>query len=297
VIRSLAPDELSWFLSRYYSFLGHSDPRGLARRVLEHARDLDHEAVRSFIYMDDGSRQVKAGVNLLAPKADEDDQNLYLSNLWFEEQAADLQFLVSRLLSRHHHEAAHVPLYNFSEAHTAALSEVFIPLGFRHIEVCELEFELADLPPLGLPLVLEAWTHESDALFRSVLEQAEQKTLSDSAWAYLKRWRSAFYPDLWFILRETLDQEPVGYAFFGAERTGIEGIYHLSKAGAMQEFRYSSEMLRRLVLSGLHELAARSPLGRVRTALNTDDQKLVRIFELLGFDTLRRHHQFTKEPQ
>jgi hypothetical protein len=296
VIRSLAPDELSWFLSRYYRFLGHSDPKGLARRVLEHARDLDHEAVRSFILIDDSSNRVKAGVNLLAPKPEDDDQNLYLSNLWYEEHAADLQFLVSRLLSRHHHEAAHVPLYNFSKRHIDALTEVFVPLGFRYGGVCELEFDLAHLPPLGLPLVLEAWTHESDALFRTVYERAEATTLSDAAWAYLKRYRGAFYPDLWFILRETLDQEPVGYALFGAEQRGLDGSYYLTKAGVMQAHRVSSEMLRRLVLSVLHELAARSPLGRVRTTIDSNEQKLIQIFELLGFDSRRRYAQFIKQP-
>lgn len=296
MIRSLAPDELSWFLSRYYSFLGHSDPRGLARRVLEHARDLDHEAVRTFIYLDDASGIPKAGVNLLAPKPEDDDQNLYLSNLWFAERAEDLKLLVSKLLDRHPHEAAHVPLYNFSARHLQALSEVFLPLGFSYREVCELEFELAELPPLGLPLVLEAWTHESDALFRQVYQQAERTSVSDAAWAYLKRYRGAFYPDLWFILRETLDQAPVGYAFFGAEQRGLDGSYYLTKAGVMQAHRVSSEMLRRLVLSVLHELAARSPLGRVQTTIGSEEQKLIQIFELLGFDSRRRYAQFIKQP-
>jgi hypothetical protein len=296
VIRSLAPDELGWFLSQYYAFLGHRDPRGLAKRVLKDARDLDHEAVRSFIYLDAFDRP-RAGANVLAPLPGEDDQNLHLSNLWHVGDPQDLGWLLSRLLARHPHEAAHAPLYNLPAAHVQGLAPVFEAQGFALETVCELAFELADLPPLGLPLVLEAWTHESDEGFREVFEQAEAEAVSDARWAYLKRSRGSFSPDLWFIARETLDQPPVGYAFYGAERKGIDGVYYLTAAGVLQEYRFSSEMLRRLVLSSMHELAARSPLGRLETSLGGRDPKLLEIFGLLGFDTEARYRAFVKLPE
>ncbi len=294
VIRSLAPDELTWFLSQYYAFLGHRDPRGLAKRLLHHARDLDHEAVRSFVLIENGRPQ--AGVNMLAPKPDEDDQNLYLSNFWFESDPDDLGRLLATTLSRHPHEAAHVPLYNFSAARTEELKRVFTPLGFRLEGACDLAFDLAYLPPLGLPLVLEAWSHESDIGFREVVEKAEAQPVSDALWAYFKRRRGSFSPDLWFIARETLDQAPIGYAFYGAERKGLDGVYYLTLAGVLQDHRFSSEMLKRVVLSSMHELAARSPLGRLETTVSTDDPKLIHIFESLGFDTFSRYRLFFKGP-
>ena len=295
MIRSLAPDELTWFLSQYYRFIGHGDPRGLARRVLEHARDLDHEAVRSFVYSDDATERPKAGVNVLAPQQDADDQNLYLSNLWFEDDVAHLQHLVTKMLSRHPHEAAHVPLYNFSNARVAQLRPVFGHLGFKLEGAFDLAFSLSELPPLGSPLVIEAWSHDSDEAFRQVFEQAETE-VSDARWAWLKRWRGRFLPSLWFITRETLDLPPVGYAFYGTEHGGIDGVYYLTAVGVLQEYRFSSEMLRRVVLSSLHELASVSPLGRVETTLPTGDPKLIQIFELLGFDTFDRYERFIKRP-
>lgn len=296
MIRSLAPDELGWFLSQYYHFIGHRDPRGLAKRVLRHARDLDHEAVRTFILVDDASGRPRAGVNLLAPEPDEDDQNLHLSNFWYLERPEDLGELIRKLLARHPHEAAHAPLYNLPTERVRTLEPIFAGQGFRHESICELAFELADLPPLGLPLVLEAWTHGSDAGFREVYEAAEACSVSDAAWAYLKRARGPFLPDNWFILRETLDQPPVGYAFYGALRSGLDGIYHLAAAGVLQEHRHSSEMLRRVVLTSMHELAARSPLGRLETQLAERDPKLIEIFASLGFDTEDRYRAFVRRP-
>ena len=294
MIRSLAPDELTWFLSQYYAFLGHRDPRGLARRVLQHARDLDHEAVRSFVLVLEG--RPKAGANVLAPRPDEDDQNLYLSNFWFERDEADLERLLRTLLARNPHEAAHAPLYNFAPERIRGLEALFARLGFALETACDLAFDLAELPPLGLPLVLEAWSHTSDAGFRDLVEEAEAGPLSDATWAWFKRRRGSFSPDLWFIARETLDQAPVGYAFYGAQRKGLDGVYYLTAAGVLQEHRVSSEMLRRVVLSSMHELAARSPLGRLETTLSLNDPKLVHIFESLGFDTEARYPLFFKGP-
>lgn len=296
MIRSLAPDELAWFLAQYYAFIGHRDPRGLARRVLRRARDLDHEAVRSFIYLEDATLRPLAGVNVLAPEPEADDQNLYLSNFWYEVAAQDLVKLVSKLLERQPHEAAHMPLYNVPRAQAQALEPLLAEQGFALERVCDLSFDLADLPPLGLPLVLEAWSHQSDAGFREVVQQAEAQPVSDGLWAYLKRRRGRFSPDLWFIARETLDQPPVGYAFFGSESKGLDGSYYLTAAGVLQEHRVSSEMLRRLVLSAMHELASRSPLGRLETSLSLEDAKLVEIFASLGFDTEDRYQQFVRRP-
>lgn len=293
MIRSLAPDELIWFLSRYYAFLGHRDPRGLAKRILSHARDLDHEAVRTFVLLEGGLP--KAGANVLAPEPEADDQNLHLSNLWYEDDPADLGRLLGRLLARHPHEAAQAPLYNFPRERVAALRPVFEGLGFALLALCELAFELAELPPLGLPLVLEAWSHRSEAAFRELYERCEGP-VSDAAWAYLKRRHGSFAPDLWFLARETLDQEPVGYAFFGARRPGLDGSYHLIAAGVLLEHRHSSEMLRRLALSAMHELASRSPLGRLETTVGSDDPKLIHIFESLGFDAEGRYRLFFRGP-
>jgi hypothetical protein len=120
--------------------------------------------------------------------------------------------------------------------------------------------------------------------------------VGDHAWAYFKRWRGSFTPDLWFMARETLDQPPVGYAFFGAKVQGIDSVYYLTAAGVLQEHRTSSEMLRRVVISSMLELAAQSPLGRIETSLTMADPKLVQIFESLGFDTFHRYKQFVKRP-
>jgi hypothetical protein len=293
VIRTLAPDELAWFLSRSLAFLGHSDPNTLARKLLPHVRDVDVEVSRSYVLIKEG--EAKAGVHVLAPNIHEDKLNLYLTNFWYEDSARDLLELLENVLVEFPHEATYVPLYNFSVSRIAELEPFFKGLGFWREEVVELAFDLAEVPPLGLPLVLEAWSYSSDVGFREVYETSERK-ISDHAWAYLKRWRGSFTPDLWFIARETLDQPPVGYAFFGAKTQGIDSVYYLTAAGVLQEHRTSSEMLRRVVISAMLELAAQSPLGRIETSLSMSDAKLVQIFESLGFDTFNRYKQFVKRP-
>ena len=47
-------------------------------------------------------------------------------------------------------------------------------------------------------------------------------------------------------------------------------------------------MLRRLVLSTLHELAGSSPFGKAVSELSGADPKLIRILGSLGFETLDR---------
>lgn len=294
MIRTLAPDELSWFLSQSLRFLHHSDPKGLAARFSKSIRDPDAEADNTFVLIEG---EALAGVHVIAPEPDDDDQNLHLSNLWFTRSEADLEKLLRHVFARHHYEAVHFPLFNYSAAHVENISAVFERLGFALERVCDLDFELTDLPPLGTPLVLEAWVYDADDDFQLLFEAAEAKKLSDEYWAWLKRWRGKFSPDLWFIARETLDQEAVGYAFFGATKEGIDGVYYLTAAGVLPQHRQSSEMLRRLVISSLHELASMSPLGRVETTISTEDPKLIQIFESLGFDSFNRYQRFIKRPK
>ena len=75
MIRSLAPDELEWFIASYYDFLGHSDPRHFARRAVRSihsvAHQLEGEAERSFILFADGDVPL-AGAHIIAPGPDDD---------------------------------------------------------------------------------------------------------------------------------------------------------------------------------------------------------------------------------
>ncbi len=295
MIRSLAPDELEWFIAASFSFLGHSDARGFARRARGKLRDPTREAERSFVLFGADAHPL-AGAYLLAPEPTGDEQTLHLSNLWFARRAEDLQELLEHQLERCHFEAARAPLHNYAPSRIEAVRPVLESLGFKLEHARDMTFELADVPPLGAPLLLESWSEEADPLFRHVFEQAEQQHPSDELWAHLKRWRGPFMPDLWFIARQTLDQEPVGYAFYGAFRGSAAGSYYLTAAGALAKYRESSEMLRRLLLSSLQELAALSPLGRLETFVNEDDPKLTQILESLGFSTSSRYPVFSKRP-
>jgi len=98
------------------------------------------------------------------------------------------------------------------------------------------------------------------------------------------------------LLREGLDQEPIGYAFYGAKSFAIDGVYYQTEVGVLAEYRDSTEMLKRLVLSSLHELAAISPFGHVDTTVN-GDIKLKWIFEELGFDSSNSYQAFVKLPK
>jgi len=166
----------------------------------------------------------------------------------------------------------------------------------RRDELRRLRFELADVPPLGLPLVLESWSSQSDRAFRDLYQRAEARTIGDRYWAYLKRRHGAFRPDLWFMARETLDQEPVGYALCGSERIDLDARYALNGVGVLQEHRTSSEMLRRLVVSTLHELAGASPFGSVDAELSLRDPKLIDILMSLGFDVVERYTALVRLP-
>ncbi len=296
MIRSIAPDELEWFLASSYDFLGHSDPRAFARRSVRTFSDRSAEADRCFILFARGDVPL-AGVYVRAPEPGDDDQNLYLSNLWFKKDAADLTRLLRELLDKLGHEAVHCPLYNVSPARLSALAPALLDLGFEQRQAVDLEFDLADLPPLGAPLVLEAWSEENDEHFQNVFEQGEGFGPSEAFWAWLKRWRGPFQPNLWFLASEALDQEPVGYAFYGTLQEGIDGVYYLTAAGVLAEHRDSSEMLRRLLISSMQELAAQSPFARIQTLVTQRDPKLVDILESLGFRRLGRYPVFVKQPR
>ena len=293
MIRSLAPDELAWFLSQSFAFVGHSDPHGLARRVLPSVREIDHESRRSFILIDGTP---KAGAHLIIPNLQEDQFNLLISNIWYEDQVTDLLTLLETLLSDIDHKAAYIALHTFSPHLISDLKPFFKGLGFRLEEVCELSFDLADVPPLGLSVVLEAWDYLSDAGFREVYQMSEGLNLGDHAWSYLKRGQGSFDPDIWFIARETLDQPPLGYAFYSAKNSGFDGSYALIAAGVLPEHRHSSEMLRRVVILSMLFLASQSPFGRIETTLPTHDRKLIQIFESLGFNTKTSYKHFVKRP-
>ena len=296
MIRSTSPDELEWFLASSYEFLGHSDPRAFVRQSMRTFHDPAGEAEKCFILFAPGDVPL-AGAYVQAPEPEEDNQNLYLSNLWFKRSADDLKTLLEYLLDKFDHEAVHCPLYNVSPARLEMLTPALTALGFEGRQAVDLEFDLAELPPLGTPLVLEAWSEESDEQFQRVFEQGEGFRPSEAFWAWLKRWRGPFHPNLWFLASATLDQEPVGYALYGVLEDSIDGVYYLTAAGVSAEHRDSAEMLQRLLLSSMQELAARSPFARLQTLVTQRDPKLVRIMESIGFEQRGSYPVFVKQPK
>ncbi len=294
MIRSLTPDEVAWFVSRAVGYLGHSDPRGLAQRLAPRLRDPATDAARCFVHSVEG--EPSAGVYVRAPVPEDDDQTLTLVSPWHVDDPQGLRALVAAMLERFPHEAAAAPLHAVPERVSAELATVLAPLGFRRDEIRRVRFELADVPPLGLPLVLESWSLPLDRAFRDLYERAEARSVSDRFWAYLKRRHGSFRPDLWFVARETLDQDPVGYALCGAERLGLDAGYVMNGVGVLQEHRESSEMLRRLVVSTLNELAGVSPFGTVFAELSTSDPKLIDILMSLGFTTEERFALLVRMP-
>lgn len=235
-----------------------------------------------------GSALPTAGVYLRAPTPDEDDQTLRLDVPWHRDDPEGFRELVSVLLERNLHEAAVLGLHGLGPARASEIAGILGDLRFVPDEVRSMVFELADVPPLGMPLVLEAWTPEGDVAFRDLYQRAEARSVTDRYWSFLKRRHGNFHPDLWFMARTTLDLEPVGYALATAERRGVDADYVLNAVGVLQEHRGDSEMVRRLVLSTLHELGGSSPFGRALTELSGADPKLIRILGSLGFDTVDR---------
>ena len=282
MVRTLQPAELTWFVARSLAFLGHLDPHGVAQRLAPLLRHARRDAARSFVW----ERTVgppSAGVVAFAPEPDDDERTLRFAQPWFEGDPDDLARLVAELSARFDHEAALLDLVGIPPDRSERLAALLAGEGFDLDVVRTLRFELAEVPPLGRPLTLEAWRPPADAHLRELVGRSEGWSLSDRRWAWLKRAAGPFRPDLWFAASEAPDRPPLGYALCGARSVGVEATIGLTAAGVLPEHRGSTEMLRRLVLSLLHELAGMSPLGRVETTLSGRDPKLVDILRSIGF--------------
>lgn len=284
VIRSLAPDELSWFLSSAFAYLGHRDPWGLALRSVDKLREPRRDAARCWV-LELGKDRPVAGLVAWPPDVDQDEPTLRLAQAWHQDESpAQFLELLLDVLRRHPHEAAELDLSAMPTARVAALTEALAPLGFHQEQLRTLAFELSEVPPLGSPLVLEAWRYASDTSFRSFVAHAEGHTISDGRWSWLKRAQGPFSPDFCCLAYETLDQPPVGYALAACRRVGVDGEFSLSAIGVAPEHRGSTEMLRRLLLSLLQELAGHSPLGSLRAEFPGADRKLLDIMRSVGFE-------------
>lgn len=295
VIRPLAPDEMVWFLARALAFQGHGDPMGLAQRLAPRLKDAKRDAARSFVWSE-GEGPPRAGAHLRAPGPDDDDRTARLGPIWFDGDPDEARRFLRALLDETPHEAAVVRLDGVPAAARTRLLELLAPLGFEATERVRLRFSLSEVPPLGRPLALEAWTLESDAAFRELYRRAEGVPAGDDRWSWLKRRGGRFRPDLWFLASPTPDQEPIGYAFCHGDDS-LDGHYRLEAAGVLPEHRDSTEMLRRLVLTTLLELAARSPFGTVDTRPDARDPKLISILRSLGFDELGREARLERLPR
>lgn len=267
---------------------------GFAQRIAPRLRDVRRDAARAFVLV--GDEGPVAGAYVVSPDAEAHDRSLFLSQMWFEDDATDLTELLEHVLRRHPHEAAYAPLHGLVERTVTELTQAATPLGFEHDTYQRLRFDLVDVPPLGTPLVLEAWSLENDTMFRNVFEHAEGP-VAERTWAWMKRKHGPFFPDLWFLARETLDQEPVGYALCGTHDQGIDASFYLTAVGVLPELRANSEMLRRVVVTTLEELTVRSPLGRIETTLSVADPKLIQILSSLGFRTVDTYDLFVKIPR
>ncbi len=282
MVRSTQPAELTWFVARSLAFLGHLDPHGLARRLAPRWRYLRRDSAASFVWQRSAGPP-SAGVVALAPEPDDDERTLRLAQPWFEDEPDDLARLVAELSERFDHEAAELDLVGIPADRAERLSALLAGEGFDFDVVRVLRFELADVPPLGRPLSLEAWRPPLDAGLRALVCHSEGSSLSDLRWSWLKRASGPFRPDLFFVASEAPDRPALGYALCGARVVGVAAVIGLTAAGVVPEYRSSSEMLRRLVLSLLHELAGRSPLGRVEATLSGRDPKLIEILRSIGF--------------
>jgi hypothetical protein len=281
VIRALAPDELVWFLARALAFQGHPDPMGLAQRLAPRMKDARRDASRSFVLVEPGRPPV-AGVHVRAPGPDDDDRTARLGPLWHEGDEERARGFVADLLDDTRHEAAVARLDGMPEEARDRIERWLAPLGFVRTERAPMRFELSEVPPLGRPLALEAWTLETDAAFRDLYRRAEGVPAGEDRWSWLKRRGGRFRPDLWFVARPAPDQDPIGYAFCHGDDS-LDGRYRLEAAGVLPAYRDSTEMVRRLVLTTLLELAARSPFGLVDTRPDVHDPKLIEILHSLGF--------------
>lgn len=277
------------------SFAGHADPGGLALKLHGRLKNPGHDGSTSYALFHEG--EGVAGLNLRVQNRHDGAATLTFSTVWHTQRPDALLSLVKELLHANPHEVAVVPLHLLPEAACAELEALLAPFGFRRERHVRLEFELSEVPPLGVPLVLEAYRQEDEHTFRQVYQAAEQRHADGAHWAYLKRKGGRFTPDHWFLARETLDQEPVGYAFCSRLRRGVDATFTLDGAGVLPRFRENSEMLRRLVLSVLHELSGAGPFGVVQAELPDNDPKLIEILASLGFTTVERVPLLIKRPE
>lgn len=291
--RSLRPDELPWFVARSLAFVGHPDPHALALRLAPRLGDARRDAAASFVWQsDDGAPG--AGIVAIAPDPGDDERTLRMALPWFDGPPEGLVALVAAIGEQVDHEAAEVDLAGVPADRVERLADALAGEGFDLEVVRVARFELSDAPPLGRPLALEAWRLEVDVALRELVGRSEGWSLSDARWAWLKRAGGPFRPDLWFLAGEAPDRPALGYALCGTRAVGVDATYTLATAGVAPEHRGSTEMLRRLVLTLLHELAGVSPLGRVVAQVSQRDPKLVEILRSLGFEvdaprpTLRR---------
>src|SRR5690606_2159140 len=157
VVRSLSPDEVPWFVGRALSYLGHSDPQGLSLRLAPLIRDARTDSRHCFVLIDD-DRSPSAGVYLRAPEPYDDVQTLVIASSWHHDDRGALTGLIAELLDANPHEAACMELHSLDGRRRRELATDLAGLGFILDEVQLLRFELSEVPPIGRPLVLSAWT-------------------------------------------------------------------------------------------------------------------------------------------
>ena len=295
MIRNLEPDELVWFMRQALTFVGHADPHGLSLRLNARLKDAVADAERCFVYAPDAGPPT-AGVYLQAEGGGNAVKGAHLASVWHDGAPAALLGLVESLLDQVEPEVVTVPLHLLPKSRSGELEGLLAPLGFRRDGLTRLKFELTDVPPLGSPLVLEAWAPADEGAFRDLFDDCEGASVSDARWSFMKRSGGPFQPDLWFTAREGLDQETVGYAFLGSTAREVDSAYELTSVGVRRRHRENSEMLRRLVLTALREISGRSPVGTVNTLLGASDPKLVSILTSLGFEALERTPVLIKRP-
>ncbi|MCC6309648.1 MAG: hypothetical protein IT345_01910 [Trueperaceae bacterium] len=296
MIRNLEPDELVWFMGRALAFVGHADPHGLAVRLNARLKDPVADAARCYVNSRPGS-EPSAGLFVEVRAKGAGARTATITSVWHAGDPAALVALIEHVIGREAPEAVTVPLHLLGSATARALEELLAPLGFERDEVRRMRFELTEVPPLGRPLVLEAWQPDSEAGFRELFEACEGGRVGDARWSYMKRQAGAFQPDLWFVARDGLDQDPVGYAFTGATSQELDASYELTAVGVLRSHRGDSEMLRRLVVSTLRELAGRSPVGNVHTTQGSADPKLGVILASLGFTALEKTPLLVRLPR
>lgn len=296
MIRNLEPDELAWFMRQALAFVGHPDPGGLSLRVNSQLRDAVADAAHCLVAAPSAGAPT-AGLYVVKKGGGYAALELEFRSAWHHDDPGALRALVDGLVEREGAEAATLVLHLHGAERARELAALLAPSGFVRDDLRRLRFELTDVPPLGRPLVLEAWQPDTEGAFRELHRDCEGAEVSDAGWSYLKRGGGPFQPDLWFAAREALDRPTVGYAFASSATREIDSIYQLTGVGVRQRYRGDSEMLRRLVVTTLQELSFRSPVGAVDTVLGSADPKLIAIMRSLGFVTVEETPALVMRPR